>query len=150
MEKILGLLCFFVLTSSVICGDRYHPKKTAENIEGQWRPGSDPQGINLDGYTEFWMKHGQEYLDSQLNRKTKNGRAKNIIMFLGDGLTLSTTTATRKYLGGEEVQLSYEKLPYYGLVKTYCVDRQVPDSACTGKLNSVVVWTLLSLANLFK
>ncbi|CAG9810269.1 unnamed protein product [Chironomus riparius] len=131
MEKILVLFCSFVLISSVISGDRYHPRKTAEDIEGQWRPGSDPQGINLDGYTEFWMKHGQDYINSQINKKRNNGKAKNIIMFLGDGLTLTTTAATRKYLGGEEVQLSYEQLPYYGLVKTYCVDRQVPDSACT-------------------
>lgn len=143
MDKILAVFCLFVLIS-VTSGDRYHPKKTAEEIEAQWRPGSDPQGINLDGYTEFWTKHGQDYLNTQINKQTNNGKAKNIIMFLGDGLTISTTTATRKYLGGEEVELSYEKLPYYGLVKTYCVDRQVPDSACTGKLLFMSLWTLQS------
>ncbi|KAF5271195.1 hypothetical protein FQA39_LY08202 [Lamprigera yunnana] len=52
-------------------------------------------------------------------------------------MSLTTLTATRIHLGqlsnssGEETFLSFEKFPYTGLSKTYCVDRQVADSACS-------------------
>lgn len=46
-------------------------------------------------------------------------------------MSVPTYAATRMYLGGEEKELAFDKFPYSGLVKTYCVDRQVPDSACT-------------------
>lgn len=52
-------------------------------------------------------------------------------------MSIPTVTAARIRLGqlkgrhGEESQLSFEKFPYVGLSKTYCVDKQVADSACT-------------------
>ncbi|XP_065208766.1 alkaline phosphatase-like isoform X2 [Planococcus citri] len=55
----------------------------------------------------------------------------------GDGMSVATITASRMYKGqlenrtGEEGHLFFEKFPFVGLSKTYCVDRQVPDSACT-------------------
>ncbi|XP_052743383.1 membrane-bound alkaline phosphatase-like [Bicyclus anynana] len=58
-------------------------------------------------------------------------------MFLGDGMSLPTLAAARTLLGqragrpGEESQLSFEAFPTVGLAKTYCVDSQIPDSACT-------------------
>jgi len=65
------------------------------------------------------------------------GRAKNVIMFLGDGLSVPTLAATRAYIGqsqgqpGEEFVLSFEEFPFTGVSKTYCVDSQVADSACS-------------------
>ncbi|XP_061493520.1 intestinal-type alkaline phosphatase 1-like isoform X2 [Rhineura floridana] len=67
-----------------------------------------------------------------------NHRAKNIILFLGDGMGVPTISASRIYKGqlaggsGEETVLAMEKFPYVALSKTYNVDRQVPDSAGTG------------------
>ncbi|KAM3955472.1 membrane-bound alkaline phosphatase-like [Aphomia sociella] len=58
-------------------------------------------------------------------------------MFLGDGMSVPTLAAARTLLGqregrtGEEAQLSFEGFPTLGLAKTYCVDQQIPDSACT-------------------
>lgn len=63
--------------------------------------------------------------------------AKNIILFVGDGMGVSTLTASRIYQGqlagkpGEEGRLSFEEFPYSALVKTYNVDSQTPDSAGT-------------------
>lgn len=63
--------------------------------------------------------------------------AKNIILFVGDGMGISTLTAARIYEGqlagnpGEEGLLSFEKYPNTALVKTYNVDAQTPDSAGT-------------------
>ncbi|RYY39284.1 MAG: alkaline phosphatase, partial [Sphingomonadales bacterium] len=64
-------------------------------------------------------------------------RAKNVILFIGDGMGISTITAARIYEGqkrgqtGEENLLSFEKFPQTALVKTYNTDAQVPDSAGT-------------------
>ncbi|MEG3766865.1 alkaline phosphatase [Alteromonas sp. 14N.309.X.WAT.G.H12] len=66
-----------------------------------------------------------------------NGKAKNIILFVGDGMGVSTVTAARILDGqinggnGEENQLSFDKFPFAGLAKTYNVDAQTPDSAGT-------------------
>lgn len=68
--------------------------------------------------------------------KTK-GKGKNIILFVGDGMGVSTVTAARIFDGqnkgmlGEENSLSFEKMPFSGLAKTYNVDAQTPDSAGT-------------------
>lgn len=52
-------------------------------------------------------------------------------MFLGDGMSVHTVTATRNLMGDSSEQVYFEKFPYFGLAKTYCVNRQVADSACT-------------------
>ena len=65
------------------------------------------------------------------------GRAKNVILFVGDGMGISTITAARIYAGqqkgldGESYQLAMEKLPYSAFSKTYTHDSQVADSAPT-------------------
>ena len=62
---------------------------------------------------------------------------RNVILFIGDGMGVSTVTAARIFAGqlaggtGEEHSLSFESFPNLALVKTYTVDRQVPDSAGT-------------------
>lgn len=64
-------------------------------------------------------------------------RAKNVILFIGDGMGVSTVTAARIYDGqsrggsGEENLLSFERFPNVALVKTYNTNQQVPDSAGT-------------------
>ena len=65
------------------------------------------------------------------------GTAKNVILFVGDGMGVSTVTAARildgqmKGLAGEENQISFDAFPFSGLSKTYNVDAQTPDSAGT-------------------
>ena len=62
---------------------------------------------------------------------------RNVILFLGDGMGISTVTAARIYAGqaqggtGEEYALAFESFPNVALVKTYNTDSQVPDSAGT-------------------
>ena len=64
-------------------------------------------------------------------------RARNVLLFIGDGMGPSTVTAARIFAGqqeglaGEEYFLSFEKFPHLALVKTYNTDTQVPDSAGT-------------------
>ena len=62
---------------------------------------------------------------------------RNVILFVGDGMGVSTVTAARILAGqlaggsGEEHSLSFERFPNVALVKTYNTDMQVPDSAGT-------------------
>ncbi|MEL6324703.1 MAG: alkaline phosphatase, partial [Pseudomonadota bacterium] len=69
--------------------------------------------------------------------RTKPGAAKNVILFIGDGMGVSTVTAARIHAGqlagvdGESYRLAMETLPYAALVKTYSHDAQVSDSAAT-------------------
>ena len=64
-------------------------------------------------------------------------RARNIILFVGDGMSLPTVAAARIFEGqlrgepGEENSLNFETLPYTALSKTYNTDSQTPDSAGT-------------------
>lgn len=94
-------------------------------------------GFRDDKTPEFWEKSGQEALKRLLNPSIVDSPAKNVIVFLGDGMGLATITAARIYSGqlknqsGEEASLSFDEFPYTALVKTYAVDRQVVDSAAS-------------------
>ena len=63
--------------------------------------------------------------------------ARNVILFIGDGMGVSTVTAARIFDGqslgmtGEEHELVFETFPHVALVKTYNTNQQVPDSAGT-------------------
>lgn len=67
----------------------------------------------------------------------QSGKARNVILFIGDGMGISTITAARVYDGqkrgepGEDNALSFESFPNVALVKTYNTNAQVPDSAGT-------------------
>lgn len=67
----------------------------------------------------------------------KQPASKNVILFVGDGMGISTITAARIFEGqqkgmdGEGNQLAFEKLPYLALSKTYSANQQTPDSAPT-------------------
>jgi len=64
-------------------------------------------------------------------------KAKNVIIFVGDGMGISTITAGRIYSGqkrgldGESYKLSMETLPHMALSRTYSHNYQVADSAST-------------------
>lgn len=58
-----------------------------------------------------------------------DSEAHNVVLFVGDGMGPSTVTAARIYAGGEASSLHFETLPWTGLLKTYAVDKKVPESA---------------------
>jgi alkaline phosphatase len=68
---------------------------------------------------------------------SQNLRAKNVILFIGDGMGVSTITAARIFDGqaqgklGEEHALAFEDFEHLALIKTYNTNAQVPDSAGT-------------------
>lgn len=83
-----------------------------------------------------WYQDARQALAQKPNLQA-NSKAKNVILFIGDGMGVSTITAARILEGqnkghaGEENQLSFEAFPFTGLSKTYNVNAQTPDSAGT-------------------
>ncbi|QIL90854.1 alkaline phosphatase [Microbulbifer sp. SH-1] len=86
-----------------------------------------------------WFNEAQASLQqaAEVEINNKRGAARNVILFVGDGMGISTVTAARILAGqqqgldGEEYQLSFEKMPFAGLIKTYNTNQQTPDSAGT-------------------
>lgn len=84
-----------------------------------------------------WYQDGQEALAAAKKLYPNNRKAKNVILFVGDGMGVSTVTAARilegqlKGLDGERNKLAFEKLPYLALSKTYSANQQTSDSAPT-------------------
>lgn len=82
---------------------------------------------------QYHIDNGVEFVKQQHIKSTSlnTNTAKNVILFLGDGMSMPTMAATRVYIGGEKRSLSFEEFPYVAMSKTYCVDKQVADSACS-------------------
>ncbi len=82
----------------------------------------------------WWYRDGAAQAAA---RGAMAGRAKNVIVFLGDGMSLPTVAAARILEGqrkgdsGEENRLSWEHFPATALSRTYNTDAQTPDSAGT-------------------
>lgn len=73
---------------------------------------------NTEESGDYWRNVGQELLKAQLKKNTINtNRAKKVILFLGDGMSIPTLAAGRVYMGGEEKQFSFEQFDYSGLSK---------------------------------
>ncbi|MFK8053748.1 MAG: alkaline phosphatase [Woeseiaceae bacterium] len=94
--------------------------------------------VNLDEDTAaYWQVKGSTALQAALARKPIEGRAKGIVLFVGDGMGVATITAGRIYAGqvegrdGESNLLSFDRFPHTALIKTYNVNQQTPDSAGT-------------------
>lgn len=85
---------------------------------------------------DMWRTDGWNAIE--MAKKTKiRKKAKNVILFVGDGMGISTLTAARIFEGqmrgesGEENRLSFEEFPFSALSKTYQVNQQTADSAPT-------------------
>jgi alkaline phosphatase len=86
---------------------------------------------------QAWYDGGQKHVADAKKVFPNNRRAKNVILFVGDGMGVSTVTAARildgqmKGATGEENRLSFEAMPNVALSKTYSWDQQTSDSAPT-------------------
>ncbi len=89
-----------------------------------------PQGET----SAWWFRDGAA---QAARRGAMAGKAKSVILFVGDGMSLTTVAAARILAGqrngatGEEHRLSWEDFPSTALSKTYNTDAQTPDSAGT-------------------
>ncbi len=93
-----------------------------------------PQGETA----QWWFRSGAAQAALASTQAHANGQqAKNVIVFLGDGMSLPTIAAAhilagqRQSADGESYRLSFEKFPFSALSRTYETDQQTPDSAGT-------------------
>ncbi|GIU28945.1 alkaline phosphatase [Shewanella sp. MBTL60-007] len=129
MNKKLLVLSITAMLGLAACGD--DGENGADGSDGN--NGQDWSAVNQ------WFVDGQSRVTQaqKLSVNNQAGAAKNMILFVGDGMGVSTVTAARILEGqlkgqtGEEHTLAFETLPYVGLAKTYNVDGQTPDSAGT-------------------
>lgn len=83
---------------------------------------------------DWWFRAGAAAAHANA---AQPAHAKNVIVFLGDGMSITTITAARildgqgKGESGEENRLSFENFPATALSRTYETDFQTADSAGT-------------------
>lgn len=125
-----------------------------DHMHPRFPRGAAPKNIE-ELSPDFWIRKAQFTVNQHVNTRFNTNKAQNVILFVGDGMSIPTLAATRVYKagGGEEAELSFEKFPHIGLSKvsqtsdiitslqfyltifsfhqTYCLNQQVPDSACS-------------------
>ncbi|MGI1679810.1 MAG: alkaline phosphatase [Cellvibrionaceae bacterium] len=119
LSAVVSLVASTVTATTAYAGDHYNGRAKA---------------IPSHQLNNAWFQDGEMSVDS---KSYFHSRAKNVILFVGDGMGVSTVTAARilegqlKGMQGEENNLSFDLFPFTGLAKTYNVDAQTPDSAGT-------------------
>ena len=97
--------------------DVYHPSTRKSYI---------PASLNRDereAVPSFWTREAQASIEERVRRAPNLNRARNVVLFLGDGMSVPTLAAARALLGqragrtGEEAKLHFETFPTVGLSK---------------------------------
>ena len=79
---------------------------------------------SVEKSASFWRDQARASIDEQLKRRENTKVAKNVIMFLGDGMGVTTVTAGRIRKGqmkgqlGEDFLTEMEQMDHLGLAKT--------------------------------
>jgi alkaline phosphatase len=87
--------------------------------------------------TDSYFTAAQADIARRLAIQPNTGKAKNVIILVGDGMSVATVTAARILEGqkrgadGESNNLAVDTFPFTALAKTYSHDGQVSDSAPT-------------------
>lgn len=87
--------------------------------------------------SETYRARAKAQVEANQRLKPNRRKAKNVILFIGDGMGVTTVTAARildgqqKGMWGEENSLSFERFPYLAHSKTYQANQQTSDSAPT-------------------
>jgi alkaline phosphatase len=85
---------------------------------------------------ETWAR-GREEVAARLARPHRPQRARNVVLFIVDGMSIPTITAARIFVGqqegllGSDHRLAVDRFDSTALVRTYDNERQVADSAST-------------------
>ncbi|XP_069177818.1 alkaline phosphatase, tissue-nonspecific isozyme [Procambarus clarkii] len=124
-------LMLLLLTACLTAGD---PGQDHLGVTGRGQHKPIPRGVVED--SAYWKQQMQAELQAQLEKEPIVRQAKNVILFLGDGTSISTLTAARLLKGQrsgnfEHEVMAYEKFPYSALIKTYSADKVVTDSAAS-------------------
>jgi alkaline phosphatase len=97
----------------------------------------DPFPVKRVESADTWRRDGWNFITHSKALIERKNKAKNVILFVGDGMGISTLTAARIFEGqrrgesGEENRLSFEEFPFSAFSKTYSANQQTSDSAPT-------------------
>jgi alkaline phosphatase len=97
---------------------------------------------------QWWFRAGAATAHA---RGADRARAKNLVLFVGDGMSLTTVAAARIFAGqregapGEEHDLAFERFEHTALSKTYNTDSQTPDSAGTATAMTTGIKTRIGM-----
>lgn len=72
---------------------------------------------NLPSEQVIWFEKGEAELLKALYRKENSRKARNVILFVADGMGPNTVTAARIYGFGEDGLMAWEEFPNMGLLK---------------------------------
>lgn len=101
--------------------------RAAIDVPAIQRPGGETSA--------WWFRAGAAA--AAANAVGAQPQAKNVIVFLGDGMSIPTIAAAHVFAGqrlgvdGESYRLSFERFPFTALSRTYETNMQTPDSAGT-------------------
>lgn len=101
-----------------------------------------------------YYRQADQALSRNLQLQRNTNQARNVILFVGDGMGFSTVTATRIFEGqqrgvdGESNVLAWEAFPYLAASKTYSHDAQITDSAPSAVAMTTGVKTINDLMGL--
>ncbi|XP_041377435.1 alkaline phosphatase, tissue-nonspecific isozyme-like [Gigantopelta aegis] len=118
---MLTLMLYAVVAASVVC-------LTGANPFPKTRDDRDPS---------YWNTEADQELQDAIKLQKTLGVARNVILFLGDGMGIPSITTARILHGqmnqhsGEESTIAFDNFPHVALSRTYSVDHQTPDSAGT-------------------
>jgi len=73
--------------------------------------------IISDADSRYWRQLANKELEESLSCRWNVKKAKNVILFVGDGMSPDTITASRIYHGGETSRLAWEHFPHIGILK---------------------------------
>lgn len=73
--------------------------------------------IIFNADSRHWHELAHKELEESLSYRWNVKKAKNVILFVGDGMSPDTITASRIYHGGETSRLAWENFPHIGILK---------------------------------
>lgn len=113
--SILILAAVFVTLLCIGLVVAYEKENDVTNSIDAWKDKLSPEQSE-------WFDSGLDELKIALQTKINTRRAKNVVLFVGDGMGPNTATATRISEVGEEGLLQWEKFPHMGLLKVSVAD----------------------------
>lgn len=125
--RLMPLALALLVTACAATAPRQEPAVATGIPPAIERPGGES--------APWWFERGADW--ARQLEVNKPAKAKNVIVFLGDGMSITTIAAAhilagqKKGVDGESYRLSFENLPYSALSRTYETDSQTPDSAGT-------------------
>ncbi len=127
-----------ICAGALLCTVLAAPLQAAPAADGS-APITVPAIARPQGETaQWWFRHGAAQAARASAQAHADGQhARNVIVFLGDGMSLPDIAAAhilagqRQGVDGESYRLSFEQFPFSALSRTYETDQQTPDSAGT-------------------